>query len=253
MINEKYPYGLLNDNPKNSASPYIPYCDDETKFKQRLKTMPSDWEYRYIDIEYKYNTMGYRCKDHRTLSNDYILFSGCSFTEGVGLKLEHTYPYLVAQELEKDYYNLGMLGTGPQIVAQNMMLFLALMNKNLPSTVIIQWPDFYRYTIIGEGFTPQHHNSSNPNIPLYRELIEDDKVYYNNVYHRHALLKFLKHLGIRNILELNVQGLEFDIERTTRPKWVLSSLIDKARDLAHPGIKAHQNQAKEILHTIKNM
>jgi DNA polymerase III alpha subunit len=44
--------------------------------------------------------------------NNYILFIGCSHTEGIGLELQTTYPYLVSEELKCDYYNLGLGGTG---------------------------------------------------------------------------------------------------------------------------------------------
>ena len=74
-------------------------------------------EYRPTDENN--NFTGERAQE--IILNNYILFTGCSHTKGVGLALEDTYPYLLAQKLNCDYYNLALGGTGQDVmgVGQN--------------------------------------------------------------------------------------------------------------------------------------
>jgi hypothetical protein len=97
-------------------------------------------------IIYKYNKLGHRCKniDEINLEN-YILFAGCSHTEGEGLHIEHTYPYLTAKELNADYYNLGIRASGFDVLFYNVMSWLALYPE--PKLVVIQYPDPTRFAI----------------------------------------------------------------------------------------------------------
>jgi hypothetical protein len=68
-------------------------ADDEKKFIDNLRKNSDDWYYRDKIISYKRNSLGHRCNDADKIDlNNYILFTGCSHTEGVGLELEKTYP-----------------------------------------------------------------------------------------------------------------------------------------------------------------
>jgi hypothetical protein len=64
-----------------------------------------------IKIDYNFNSHGYRCNE---ISNQEILVLGCSQTEGHGLPLELTWPYLLSQKINKDYVNLAKGGDGAQ-------------------------------------------------------------------------------------------------------------------------------------------
>lgn len=64
-----------------------------------------------VFIEYKLNSQGYRCNE---FSNQEILILGCSQTEGHGMPIELTWPYLISQKMNKDYINLAKGGEGLQ-------------------------------------------------------------------------------------------------------------------------------------------
>ena len=82
--------------------------DSEENLHINLASQPNDWYYRNKTITYQYNEYGHRCKSIHDIDLDnYILFAGCSHTEGVGLELETTFPYLVSNQLGNDYYNMG--------------------------------------------------------------------------------------------------------------------------------------------------
>ena len=77
--------------------------DTSKIFLENLKTQSNDWYYRSNIISYDRNSNGHRCKNIDEIDlNNYILFIGCSHTEGIGLKLEDTYPYLLSNKLECD-------------------------------------------------------------------------------------------------------------------------------------------------------
>lgn len=63
-------------------------------------------------IEYKFNDYGYRASfDYESiLDSEKIVCIGCSFTEGVGLDENETWPYLLSQKIGLPYLNLGIAG-----------------------------------------------------------------------------------------------------------------------------------------------
>lgn len=64
-----------------------------------------------VKIEYSLNKHGYRCNE---FSEQEVLFLGCSQTEGHGLPVELTWPYLLSQKMNKDYACLAKGGDGAQ-------------------------------------------------------------------------------------------------------------------------------------------
>ena len=121
--------------------------DTQESFDNNLKTKPNDWYYRTNQISYVRNNNGHRCKNIEELDLDnYILFAGCSHTEGIGLKLEDTYPYLLSQKLSCDYYNLSIGGTGIDVLNYNLVTWFAKIKKP-PKLLIVQWPHIVRLTL----------------------------------------------------------------------------------------------------------
>jgi hypothetical protein len=111
---------------------------------ENLKSQPADWYYRTNKISYVRNSNGHRCKEITDIDLDnYILYTGCSHTEGIGLKLEDTYPYLLSQKLKCDYYNLSIGGTGIDAVNYNLSMWFAKIKKP-PKLLILQWPNVTR-------------------------------------------------------------------------------------------------------------
>lgn len=102
-------------------------------------------------IIFRYNSLGHRCKDVDKIDlNNYILFAGCSHTEGEGLQMPETYPYLVAQDLKCDYYNLGLPASGFDILFYNVMTWLHTYPK--PKLLVLQYPDQSRFsTLVSES------------------------------------------------------------------------------------------------------
>lgn len=120
--------------------------DSEDLYIENLKLQPDDWHYRTNIISYIRNSNGHRCKEISDVDLDnYILYIGCSHTEGIGLHLEDTYPYLLSKKLNCDYYNLAVGGIGLDVVNYNLATWFAKIKKP-PKLVVLQWPNHARIT-----------------------------------------------------------------------------------------------------------
>ena len=121
--------------------------DTEELYNQNLKSKSIDWYYRTNQISYVRNKNGHRCKNIEDIDLDnYILFTGCSHAEGIGLKLEDTYAYLLSQKMNCDYYNLGLGGTGIDVLNYNLVTWFAKIKKP-PKLLVVQWPNHVRVTL----------------------------------------------------------------------------------------------------------
>jgi hypothetical protein len=65
----------------------------------------TDWD--KIDVKYHWNSLGLRGPEPDYASDTRILFAGGSLCIGVGLPLEHTFPYVVSQLMNASYINLS--------------------------------------------------------------------------------------------------------------------------------------------------
>jgi hypothetical protein len=125
--------------------------DSEEVFRVNLIKQPNGWYYRNQEITYTYNEHGHRCQSLNSLdTSNLLLFTGCSHTEGIGLHLEKTYPYLVSQNLNCNYYNLAIGGTGIDILLYNLISYRQII-KTLPKILFVQWPEFTRFSIFEEN------------------------------------------------------------------------------------------------------
>ena len=209
--------------------------DQELMYINHLKTQPEDWYYRHNEITYEYNSLGHRCKDVEDIDLDnYILFSGCSHVEGIGLELEKTFPYLVADALGIDYYNLALGGSGVDTVSYNLLTWLSKVKK-LPKAVLILWPSHIRFLLqskdklefVYPGTLNENHR---------RFLVSGDLLGY-----------------FESVSELNkklIQNCYQDTKIIIIESWELEE-FDLARDLSHTGIISNGILAKRLIRKLK--
>lgn len=211
--------------------------DTEELYQENLKKQPSNWYYRDKQITYNRNSNGHRCKEVQDIDLDnYILFSGCSHSEGIGLELENTYPYLISKSLSCDYYNLGLGGTGYDALLHNLITWFSKV-KRKPKVVIIQWPDYTRFV---SKCPPEH--SKNPDTLIgngsWSTQIGVDK--FCAIGHdigffetrRTMAYKLIKNLIDRPIIEVSYKNSIFNDDTVK----LLPFNKDYARDFLHYGI-----------------
>ena len=123
------------------------------------------------DVEYKFNSDLFR-SDHFKKEHDglHIVFSGCSSTEGVGIKQEHTWAYNIYNELSKTkkidgYYNLGQSNTGYHQIIGNFLTYVEKYGK--PDYLFVLLPNIQRRYRYLEEETRWVYDSSEPHINDY--------------------------------------------------------------------------------------
>jgi hypothetical protein len=133
-------YGLTNKKL------YFHSTDYEELYLKNKKEKGPDWYYYDNEIEYKFNSWGYRAKEFDDLDDDYLLTFGCSYTEGVGLHYDDMWSTKLSKTLDLDIFNLGAGGTSPDFQMYNTILFFnhVLKLNKLPKLVVYQWPEIHR-------------------------------------------------------------------------------------------------------------
>ena len=93
--------------------------------------------YSRYDIEYKFNSHGFRCDEFDIPSEIPIVFLGCSFTEGTGLKQNEIWAHLLLEKIRQKtnknipYWNLGLAGTGLDTQARNLYFLTTVLKKKI--------------------------------------------------------------------------------------------------------------------------
>ena len=212
---------------------YFSGGDFEERFKQNLKSQPDDWYYRFNEVTYDINQLGHRSKNIEDIDLDnYILFTGCSHAEGIGLELEKTFPYLTANDLGTDYYNLALGGSGIDVMTHNLMMWIHTVKK-LPKALIIMWPQTTRFARLQEcgellSFeVPSCATSTDDE----KFIVMGEKINFFETVYRSSK-KIINAAYTCNTLHLQT---------------VMLGQTDVARDLAHAGILSNRDLADNLI------
>lgn len=209
--------------------------DDKDRFHRNLKTQPNDWYYRHNEVRYDINSLGHRSKNTNNIDLDnYILFAGCSHVEGSGLELEKTFPYITANVLNMDYYNLGLSGTGTDIMTYNLLMWAQIMKK-MPKVLVIMPPQPARFVRMDTD------NSLINEVPscMTNPECEEFAVIGENIKFFDAVVKMSN-----NLLDTMYPCKTIKIDSD------LFGQEDKARDLSHAGIESNLKMAQYLISLI---
>lgn len=218
--------------------------DTKERFESNLSKQPDDWYYRNTEVLYKFNDCGHRCKNLNEIDlSNYILFAGGSIAEGIGVEIEHSYPYIVAAELGCDYYNLSLGASGIDCLFYNLVSWFGTIDSS-PKAVIIHWPDPARvltYTKDGNMITDGAWTSDQ----TLREFIVLGE--------ETGFFKCRNDLSVSLIEQLtkNTKVVNVYENRTEDPTDIIIQKIDEARDFIHVGNESHALLAKRILNRIR--
>lgn len=120
--------------------PFFYPTDTRQQYVENLGTQVADWPWRDQLVRYTLNSQGYRCGEFDQIDWDRsILCFGCSFTFGVGVSDDQTWPYYLSQLMGCDVVNLAAAGSSIQFNwANSHRLYLAGIR---PRAVLYYWPD----------------------------------------------------------------------------------------------------------------
>jgi hypothetical protein len=207
--------------------------------KKRTREQLINLGYTDKCITYKYNEYGFRTENFHNKGNS-IIFLGCSFTEGVGVRYQDTMANVVSKRLNLDGINLSV-GGGANDTSFRLANYW--IEKLKPSIVVFQPTEVSRL----ETFCDDHI----PRLCLPSPAFSEDwlSCYYKNyiLNDENFKLNYDKNrLAIEQICQNNrikfIQTYDGDLRH-----WPID---DFGRDLAHPGVKSHQYMSDIILRKI---
>ena len=234
------------------------YCiDSEEKFNDVVLTPHDYWKFTKDNVNYTFNSLGYR-SDEPDADCDYtILVSGDSHTFGVGLDDKQVWPYQLKLLIEKEYkkckiINVSEPGGSNDWISRS--LTCAIENIK-PDCVIAVYTYPNRREAIWDSGLLYPLNTTIPDISNQKYYLEfqswfmtvNEHTNYYNLTKNHILIKnTCKAYGIK-LLTFHDQHLDI-IQRE------LTSTLgyqDVARDLKHFGPAVHKYFAEKIYNETK--
>lgn len=234
--------------------------DREFEFPINKEKMGEDWYYYDKEIEYKFNSWGYRSKEFTDLSDDYILVFGCSCTEGIGLHFDDMWSTKLGKKLNLDVFNLGMGASGVDYQFHNTIMFhnFLLKTRKFPKLVVYQWPSDYRTSAM---FLNKQSKTKELDVeffsPHYRKIDDRDDMNSFFDWYMHGFVdnkgELTKQNGLYPMISNNLWkslnipvlnwtfGVDFvpDEQKIFGNEYIIHSVFDLtgvlARDLGHNG------------------
>jgi hypothetical protein len=265
MRYEYFKNGFIGQEAPYSTEFY--FSEEEERFNLELQHQPEDWVYRTKSIQYNLNSHGHRSIEIDELEDPYILFTGCSHTEGHGLAIEDTYACVVAQQLNMNYYNLALKGSGVDTLYHNLLLFLNKV-KVKPKLIVVQWPEIARMALAYETHNVKRYDTYYPikdhgyayDYSVYEKLLmhqvpENQAAFYRQLVLQHLeILQIPTHqffigsrLAWHRLLTVNAYSTDFVFSNSAGA----AKFLDYARDMDHAGIETNKFWADSIVKHIK--
>jgi hypothetical protein len=188
-------------------------------------------------ISYSFNTTGFR--DDEFTKEDSILALGCSFTQGMGVDLENTWPRLLSNMMSMRVWNLGIGGSSADTAYRMAEYWLNHLNVKYVTMLV---PDIDRFEICwwpGQIKVIRHNDSD----PVSDKIFVYKKIYWSNEengkINRNKNLWAIKQLCTEKQISFRYQF---------KDRW---DNIDYGRDLEHWGRQSNKLIAEKIYNSLK--
>ena len=182
---------------------------------RKFYSSDAEWLYRknlnqfdsyYEDVNYTFNSYGYRTVEFSEIDpiKPFILFQGCSHTEGVGLHEEDLYAKKLAKRLNLIDVNIAKSGSACDLNFYNSLMWL-YSDLPKPKYVLFQVPNVRRFTWFSffEGSMrgqPRHTEWFADGI---KRLSEENNSMLNKVIDEISLSQY-ENIAITNDIKLNI-------------------------------------------------
>jgi hypothetical protein len=170
------------------------------------------------DNDYEINELGLRGKLNKDAE---ILALGCSYTFGVGVPEDGTWPSILGSEINKDVLNLGVAGITIKKISELVIRYVSKNNK--PKTIFALFPPFFRTSLISDI----DFYSSLKNInPREQEEIETQTSFKIGIsYNRSTKEMFFEKQEFSPYSKSKEKGLKY-MENIFSPHQLVSDSID---------------------------
>jgi hypothetical protein len=180
----------FNYNLKQRANQTHLWCstDSEDNWKPLNDGRPN---YSKTEIEYKFNSDGFRSDEFSDEADISILFLGCSFTEGIGLPVDQTWPTMIIEKIKSipgnenkkiPLFSIAIGGSG--LDTQSRYLYEQI-DKIKPTYIVYLVSSFYRrefsyadaYNIM---WGPNWQTASVENLKLDRLFVDESYAFHQS-------------------------------------------------------------------------
>lgn len=259
------PHRVFFSDPLKTTSSYNVYGwtggDTEKDFESNYKTFTELLQpYFHSPIEYRINKSGFRCPYNFAdfYQKDVDIALGCSFTFGVGMYEEFTWPSVLSGIIDRKIINLGVSGGSADLSYICLNKVIDIMNIR---NVFLFQPVFPRYY----SYFKNYHSAVSPAIIstsieetfsknyVINTLTDDGFSVFNHsraidairglCYRKNINLYILDKPDVNSYFILKNESIRLN-KKVTIP---ISELV--ARDLLHPSKLTHE----KIAFTFKNL
>ena len=178
---------------KNSIHKWAPIDAEESYSARQPDGSPN---YSTVDIEYSYNSDGFRCDEFSNMSDLPITFVGCSFTEGIGLPLNHCWPKFLIDIIKQQpgyenksipYHSVALSGSGVDTAAN---VLPAVAAKTNPKYIVGFFNSMYRRDYCVSGLTVKHWVHADAQDDLLKNEI--NRIFSDRYFALHQTYRSLK-------------------------------------------------------------
>lgn len=235
--------------------------DSNHLFQKNLECQPADWYYRNHNVEYTWNSNGYRAPEWDMVDwNNSHIVMGCSYVAGVGLTDSDTLASRLSTELNEPVVNLGYGSSGVATLAYNSLRLIDTGIRPLSVTLVI--PNMSRLTMFQDTDTLHllpsffaHNNNHSSFKNMYETWIGigPNAEMYSLMLMRGVIANWTN-AGVPLVVKHWMHESHYDWQRLGT---CLPSHVDWARDIlndvhGHPGRKTTQVWASIIANEIRD-
>ncbi len=204
--------------------------------------------WKHDNVEYKFNSAGFRSDEFSYTLAKSIVFLGCSHVIGIGINYQDTMAYHVCKSLSSKCYNLGL---GGGTIDSCFRFAYHWIPKLKPDIVVLIQPDSARIEWYHKTKHFNHWVSLLPGVvkkwPNYLNFYESwTSAEINMKLHTESNTLAIKQICNNN----NAKFLSFFNGDILHQAKLGHEKTDWARDLAHPGVKTNKKAARIILDAI---
>lgn len=239
-------FGMKNSNESLDWFP----TDSEESFN-RMMQEPEHREYfakmgwdQPGSITYKFNSQGFRCEEFS--DGPYLLALGCSYTIGIGLPVESTWPEILAKKMGVKCANLGWGGYSADSCYRLAEYWIPKLN---PVYVCMLAPPRNRIEL---SLDPTLNNSSNLLVEVFMPqsmsaIFNENDVYLNHWFLNEDNGRINSRKNARAIKSIcNELGIKSSVKHCEDYMTRSREEIGYARDYLHGGPIIHNILAEEF-------
>lgn len=244
--------GLLGlDDHLNDRNPKWFPSDTKSNFLKSSKENQEYWNNN--PFKYTLNSWGHRC-ENIIVSQDNIVFLGCSLTFGIGLPKEQTWTHQVAEALGKREVNLGVPGGS---LDSAYRLYDAWQYEIKADVTVLMIPPGRRVEIDRGKYYLRYAHWSRGTVSDFTPEMDDfimfscldDKPYQTIKNKNIAAIKWIAHET--NSKLYIVESHSFQLPSPSKTIGDVRKHERTARDGRHPGPVWHEETARYILNEIR--